>query len=571
MRSATFMVTLAGAALLAAAFPGEACAQATRPRASLPAADTLASRRPDSAAVVVRGDTLGFLYGALGPFSVGERATGMAERIRNLRYDGGDTARVRIVKEDGRVEVWAGDVVVGTVTGQDAVGRGTSVDAAGMAMAAMVRSGLRAPLLTRNIRDLLLGLLKTALATLVLYWLLRLMARWYPRLYRRIRGIQESKLRDVRFQGLVLVSGERIQAVLLSAVRLSRLLVTALVVFVYGVLVFSFFPPTRIVARRIVALTWEPTRVALLAVIGYLPNLFYIAVIGVLIYYVLRVVHLVFNALESGAIRLPGFYSDWAQPTFQIFRVLALAFAVILIWPYLPNSNSTAFKGVAAFLGLLVTFGSAGAVSNVGGGVVMIYMRPFRVGDRVKISDTVGDVVQRGMLVTRLRTPKNVEITIPNSMVLGSHIVNYSATAQDGGIILHTAVTIGYDTRWREVHEAMKEAARRTEGVLSEPEPFVLQTALGDYAVTYELNAYTDQPARMLALCSSLHENLQDALAEAGIEILSPAYHSLRDGNASTIPAPHTPRGSGARAFQGAGREGGRSGAGVGAHRDAVG
>jgi len=126
-------------------------------------------------------------------------------------------------------------------------------------------------------------------------------------------------------------------------------------------------------------------------------------------------------------------------------------------------------------------------------------------------------------------------------MVLGSHIVNYSATAKEGGIILHTSVTIGYDAPWREVHEAMKEAARRTEGILQEPEPFVLQTALGDYAVSYELNAYTKEPGRMMALYSRLRENLQDSLAEAGIEILSPAYQSLRDGNPSTIPAPHTP------------------------------
>jgi small-conductance mechanosensitive channel len=154
------------------------------------------------------------------------------------------------------------------------------------------------------------------------------------------------------------------------------------------------------------------------------------------------------------------------------------------------------------------------------------------------------------MLVTRLRTPKNVEITIPNSMVLGSHIVNYSATAKEGGIILHTSVTIGYDAPWRTVHEAMKEAARRTDGLMAEPEPFVLQTALGDYAVSYELNAYTAEPARMLALYSGLHENLQDSLAEAGIEILSPVYHSLRDGNAPTIPAPHTPPASGWPAFR---------------------
>jgi small-conductance mechanosensitive channel len=180
----------------------------------------------------------------------------------------------------------------------------------------------------------------------------------------------------------------------------------------------------------------------------------------------------------------------------------------------------------------------------------MIYMRPFHIGDRVKIADTVGDVVERGMLITRLRTPKNVEITIPNSMVLGSHIVNYSATAKEGGIILHTAVTIGYDAPWRQVHEAMKDAARKTEGIMAEPTPFVLQTALGDYAVTYELNAYTAAPGQMPRIYSSLHENIQDSLAQAGIEILSPVYHSLRDGNLSTIPAPHTPPTSGAPAFR---------------------
>ena len=179
-----------------------------------------------------------------------------------------------------------------------------------------------------------------------------------------------------------------------------------------------------------------------------------------------------------------------------------------------------------------------------------IYMRPFQIGDRVRIADTLGDVVERGLLVTRLRTPKNVEVTIPNSMVLGNYIVNYSSTVGEGGVILHTTVTLGYDLDWREVHEAMKEAARRTEGVLEDPAPFVLQTALGDYAVSYELNAYTDQPQSMAQIYSGLHQNLQDALAEAGIEILSPVYHALRDGNLSTIPAPHTPSDAEAPAFR---------------------
>jgi small-conductance mechanosensitive channel len=549
-RALTFPV-IATAFLAAAAHPLRAGAQEQTPPPSAPATDTLlVEPRPDSAAVVVRGDTLGFVYGRLGPFSVVERAAGAAERIRSLRLQGADTSSVRVVEDSGRMEVWAGDVIVVTVTAQDTVARGTNLVETGAAMAGMVRSGLSAPALTRQLRDLLFGLVKTTLATLALYWLFRLMARWYPRLYHRIRDIQEDKLGDVRFQGLVLLSGERIEATLLLLARVSRLLVSAFLVFGYSLLVFSFFPPTRIIARRILAMAWEPTRVALFAVVGYLPNLFYIGVIGVLTYYSLRIVHLVFNALGNGTIRIPGFFPDWAEPTFKLFRVLGLAFAVILVWPYLPNSNSNAFRGVAAFMGLLVTFGSAGAVSNVVGGLVMIYMRPFHIGDRVKISDTVGDVVQRGMLVTRLRTPKNVEITIPNSMVLGSHIVNYSATAKEGGIILHTAVTIGYDAPWREVHEAMNEAARRTEGVLRQPEPFVLQTALGDYAVSYELNAYTAEPGKMAVLYSRLHENIQDSLAEAGIEILSPIYHSLRDGNTSTIPAPHAPRASTTPAFR---------------------
>ncbi|MCG6955491.1 MAG: mechanosensitive ion channel family protein [Gemmatimonadetes bacterium] len=549
-RARAFSVAIASF-VVAAAQPFRVGAQVPTPPSPTPAADTLVVEpRPDSAAVVVRGDTLGFLYGRLGPFSVVERASSAAERIRSLRAQGADTSSVRLVEDSGRVEVWSGDVIVVTVTAQDTIGHETDMAETGAVMEAMVRSGLSSPALTRQLRDLLFGLAKTVLATVVLYWLFRLMARWYPRLYRRIRDIQRDKLRDVRFQGLVLLSGERIEAALLFLARVSRLLLTAVMVFGYGLLVFSFFPPTRILARRILAMAWEPTRVALFAVVGYLPNLFYIGVIAVLTYYGLRVVHLVFSALANGTIRIPGFFPDWAEPTFKLFRVLALAFAVILIWPYLPNSSSGAFRGVAAFMGLLVTFGSAGAVSNVVGGVVMIYMRPFHVGDRVKISDTVGDVVQRGMLVTRLRTPKNVEITIPNSMVLGSHIVNYSATAKEGGIILHTAVTIGYDVPWRDVHEAMKEAARRTEGIVQKPEPFVLQTALGDYAVSYELNACTEEPGRMAVLYSRLHENLQDSLAEAGIEILSPVYHSLRDGNPSTIPAPHTPPSSAAQAFR---------------------
>lgn len=515
------------------------------------AQDTLAPpARPDSAVVVVRGDTLGYLYGRLGPFSPEQRAAGVVERIGDLRFQGASPDSVQVVDDGVRAEVWVGSVAVVTVTPADTLARGLGRTDTAELLGERVRTALAASVFTRSLRDILLGTLWTLLATGALYWLFRLMTVWYPRLYRRIRDIQESRLPSIRFQGLVLLTGERIEAAVLFLARASRLVLTVVLLFLYFPLVFSFFPATRLLAQRIMALALEPMRAGWWAVVSYLPNLFYIAVIVVVMHYSLKIIGMIFGAVGRGVIHLPGFYDDWAEPTFKLIRVLVTAFAVILIWPYLPNSDSLAFKGVAGFLGLLLTFGSAGAVSNVVGGVVMIYMRPFQIGDRVKIADTVGDVVERGMLVTRLRTPKNVEVTIPNSMVLGSYIVNYSATAREGGVILHTTVTLGYDIPWPKVHEAMKVAATRTSGIMEDPAPFVLQTALGDYSVSYELNAYTDQPQMMPRIYSGLHQNLQDALAEAGIEILSPVYHAVRDGNLSTIPAPHTPPASEAPAFR---------------------
>jgi small-conductance mechanosensitive channel len=177
-------------------------------------------------------------------------------------------------------------------------------------------------------------------------------------------------------------------------------------------------------------------------------------------------------------------------------------------------------------------------------------MRPFKIGDRVRIADTTGDVVERTLLVTRIRTIKNVDITVPNAMVLSSHIVNFSSSAQDRGVILHTGVTIGYDAPWRKVHELLIAAAADTEGVLDNPKPFVFQTALDDFYVHYEINAYTEKPNEMARIYSDLHQNIQDKFYEAGVEIMSPHYGALRDGNRVAIPDEHLPKGYHPPAFR---------------------
>ena len=183
------------------------------------------------------------------------------------------------------------------------------------------------------------------------------------------------------------------------------------------------------------------------------------------------------------------------------------------------------------FLGVLFSLGSTSAVANVVAGIILIYTRGFRKGDWVTIGDNTGEVVNQSMLATHLRTIRNEEITIPNSVVLGSYVTNFSLQAQEQGVVLHTSVTIGYDAPWRTIHKLLIDAALRTQYILHEPQPFVLQADLQDSYVKYEINAYTDHPLRMPFIYSDLHANIQDSFYEAGVEIMSPVFHALRDGN----------------------------------------
>jgi small-conductance mechanosensitive channel len=169
-------------------------------------------------------------------------------------------------------------------------------------------------------------------------------------------------------------------------------------------------------------------------------------------------------------------------------------------------------------------------------------MRLFKIGDRVKIGEVFGDVIEKSTLVTRVRTIKNEIISIPNSTVMNSHTINYSSDAPEKGLIVHSTVTIGYDVPWKQMHETLIEAAKRTELIMPEPSPFVLQTSLDDFYVSYQINAYTKEPNKQAIIYSDLHQNIQDVCNENGIEILSPHYRAARDGNMSTIPSGYLPK-----------------------------
>jgi small-conductance mechanosensitive channel len=223
-------------------------------------------------------------------------------------------------------------------------------------------------------------------------------------------------------------------------------------------------------------------------------------------------------------VQLANFEAEWAIPTYRIVRVLVVVFALVLAYPYIPGSDSEAFKGISILLGVLFSLGSTSMISNIIAGYAMTYRRAFRLGDRVKIGDTVGDVTDRRVLVTHIRTLKNEEVVIPNSTIMNAEITNYSSLVEERGLILHTTVGIGYEVPWRQVEAMLLMAAGRTKGLMTEPKPFVLQKTLADFAVNYELNVYCNNEKQAVALYSELHRNIQDVFNEYGVQIMTPAY-----------------------------------------------
>jgi len=474
-------------------------------------------------------------------FTPRERARAISNRLDKVSRDRLlPVDKIGVVEAETTSDIVLHDRVLMTVTEADAKAAGKPRQELAQEHADAIRGALTSFRSERSVKSLLIDTAQALGVTAVLVLLLVGLKRSFPWLQGRITAWKGTYIRTLRFQSIELLHEDQMVALLLSSVRFIRLVLVLGLLYLYIPLVLSFFPMTEGVAARLFGYIEAPVVKIWHGVTTYLPNVFFILVITICTWYVIRFSRFLFHEVEKQNISLPGFYPDWAMPSFKITRFLIIAFAVVVAFPYLPGSDSPAFKGVSVFLGVLFSLGSSSAIANVVAGVILTYMRAFSVGDRVKIADTMGDVIEKTLLVTRVRTAKNADITIPNSMVLGSHIINYSSSAQ---LILHTTVTIGYDVPWRQVHELLIAAARATDRIVADPKPFVLQTALNDFSVSYELNAYTDTPSAMASVYSALHQNIQDRFNEAGVEIMSPHYSTLRDGNMTTIPVDYLPSG----------------------------
>jgi small-conductance mechanosensitive channel len=359
--------------------------------------------------------------------------------------------------------------------------------------------------------------------------------------FRKLKLIMQ-KNRHRYFKGLQLGKVEVLTAAHQTDLTLKTFDIIRFITIIFGIylclpLLFIVFPDTEPIAETLVSWIISPARKLLSGIVHFLPNLFTIAIIYFFINQAVRVFAYFAGQLEKGQMNLSGFHPEFAKPTFNIVRFILYAFMLVLIFPYLPGSDSPAFQGVSVFLGVLFSLGSSSAINNIIAGLVITYMRPFQIGDRVKVGDLTGDVIEKTMLVIKLRTIKNEEITVPNSTILSSNTVNYSARATSSGLVIHTTVTIGYDVPWRLMHNTLVCAALRCNKILSDPKPFVWQTSLDDFYVSYQLNAYTNHADSQGEIYSEIHQHIQDCCREAGIEIMSPHYRAERSGETSTIPA----------------------------------
>lgn len=487
-------------------------------------------------------DTLFLIYSKIGASTPKERAINISRKIEKLYEDDFLKAdSILVMKSENTFDIIYGEIIIMSISENDAIWYGKGMPELAQSFKESIKNSI---VKAKNENSWLKIIVRIGLVLLVIaiaWGLIWLIGRGYSRLLLFINSKKEKWLKDLSYKDYTFLTAEQEMQVILFLVKIFRWFVYAILLYITLPIIFSIFPFSRDWADALFQLIWSPFKGVLIAVWEYLPNLFSILVIYFVMKYVIRFVRYIFHEIEAEKLKISGFHADWAMPTYSIVKFLLYAFMFVLIFPYLPGSDSNIFKGVSVFIGVLFSLGSSSAIANMVAGLVITYMRPFKIGDRIKIGDVTGDVVEKTLLVTRIRTIKNEVITIPNSSVLIGNTTNYSSEAIEKGLIIHTTVTIGYDVPWKDMHQALIDAALRTNLILDEPKPFVLQTSLEDFYVSYQINAYTREAGKQALIYSNLHQNIQDVCNERGIEILSPHYRAARDGNMTTIPADYLP------------------------------
>jgi len=385
-----------------------ACLCGAAPRASTPPAPHPVAEAP----VFLNDHALFSVQGVLS-FTAQARADAIRQRIEALSKDVNVKPNSLTLSDlNGSTDIVAGDLVVMSVTNEDAQTAGKTRQQLAKDYMQRIDAALETSRHAYSLKSLIVGGVYALLATALLILLLRLLSAIFQKIYKTLDLWRGTFIPSLRIQKFELLPANRITDFAIGIARLVRLALTLVLLYSFTSLVLGFFPWTRNYSHALLDYVLSPLRVVGVAITDYLPNIFFVVIILFIARFVIKFVHLLFTQIEKETITLHNFYPEWAQPTYKIVRTLILALTVVAAFPYLPGSKSPAFRGVSIFLGVLVSLGSTSAVANMVAGIILTYMRAFKIGDRVKISDTVGDVMEKTLLVTRVLTIKNVEVTI---------------------------------------------------------------------------------------------------------------------------------------------------------------
>ena len=458
-------------------------------------------------------------------FPAEQRALAIHDRIAAAAQDAAlRPETVRTVESEVSTDIMAGDHFIMSVFDADARLEGLARQELAGTHSRGVRQAIERYRQDRSPERLTRDAVTAGIATAVFIAAIGLGFWVFRRAERAIEARYKARIHGLSIRSFELIHAEQLWGGMTRAIRTLRLLLALVMLFAYLKFVLDLFPETRPVGIHLARWVIDPFITMGRGAVGYLPNLFFLAILFIITRYLLKVTRLFFIGLERGSVTISGFEAEWAQPTYKIVRLLIAVFALVVAYPYIPGAESPAFKGLSIFLGVIFSLGSSSVIANILAGYTLTYRRAFKVGDRVKIENVIGDVTEIRLQVTHLTTIKNEEVIMPNSKILATEIVNYSSLARTRGLILHTTVGIGYETPWRQVAAILRIAADRTAGLLKNPEPFVRQLSLGDFCVTYELNAYCDNPQTMAQAYSDMHRNVLDLFNEYGVQIMTPAY-----------------------------------------------
>jgi small-conductance mechanosensitive channel len=401
------------------------------------------------------------------------------------------------------------------------------------ALALAIKESLESRSLDTMLRALGSALAATALCTVIL-WLAAIARR---RLAERLIAVTATHSEKLHVGGITLFRRERLAKIVQLAITVIYRLLVLVLSIEWLSYVLRAFPFTRGWGESLNGFILELATPVFTSAMGAVPELLTAALIFYLCYLLTQALDRFFANVQSGQLHLEWLDADIAVPTQRITKVVLWLFALAMAYPYLPGSDTEAFKGLSVLAGLMLSMGASSLVGQAASGLILTYGRAFRKGDYVRIADHEGTVMEMGMFTTRLRTGLGEELTISNASILGSTTKNYSRAVQGPGFVIDTSVSIGYDTPWRQVHAMLIEAARRTPGVLHEPSPQVFQTSLTDFYPVYRLvcQAIPEGPRPRAQLLSNLHANVQDLFNEYGVQILSPHY--MADPHApKTVP-----------------------------------